>query len=241
MAEDVRAIGYKLAKRRSNIARTKEGEGLVGITGFKHRMDKQMAVQCNSCGLIGPVDVGLEVTRLRNAGPPRCKSCADENEREQFKPNSLALRRANLWKANAEDQSDHLVALKEEQGGSYVLCPAFLVPNQGQCMQAGITGEEVVMVMVPNTPAACKRLEGLAIRALEDWNTGLCTVTEATEGSRVLLLQDDNAFIQAASVVYRSKMASFRKYQIDAVTAGNKASSAPIKNWSPKKISASNL
>ena len=79
MAEDVRAIGYKLAKRRSNIARTKEGEGLVGITGFKYRMDKQMAVQCNSCGLIGPVDVGLEVTRLRNAGPPRCKSCADEN------------------------------------------------------------------------------------------------------------------------------------------------------------------
>ena len=240
MAEEVGAIGYKLGRRRWNIVRTKEEEGLIGISGFRSKMEKQMAVKCNNCGLIGPVDVRLHVTKPRGSGPPICNSCADQNDRERFTPISLAHQRGNLWKANVEEQSDHLVALRVEQDNSFVLCPALLVPNEEQWVWDGITGEEVITVLVPNTPAACKRLEALSIRACEDWRTGLKTLTDATEGSRILLLQDFKAFVHVISVVYRAKMAAFRKYQIDSVTGGSKLASGQIKKReSPKKISAS--
>ena len=239
MPQTVNDIGQKLSGRRSNIVRTKEDDGLIGFSGFRSMMDKQMAVKCNYCGLLGPVDVRLNVTRLRGSGPPRCKSCANENDRDKFTAISLALKRGNFWKANVEEQSDHLVALQVEQDNGFVLSPALLVPNEEQLVWDGITGGEVLTVMVPNTPAACKRLEGLSMRAFEDLNRGLAFVTQATEGSRILLLQDFKALIQVLSVVYRQKMAAFRQYQIDQVTGGKKSAKGQISRRSTKQISAS--
>ena len=238
MPELVADIGQKLGKRRHNIVRTKKEDGLIGIRGFQSMMDKQMAVKCNNCGLLGPVDVRLEVTKVRGTGPPMCQLCKVDNDREHLTPISLAQRRANLWKANVEGHSDHLAALRAEQDRGYILCPANLVLNEAQWVWDGITGEEVVLVMVPNVKAAVKALENMSSRAWEDWKN-LRAVTEATEGSRILHLQDVGALIKAVSVVYRCKLAAFRKHQIDAVAGCNRLAKCQILERSPKKIEAS--
>ena len=239
MPEMVSDIGQKLGGRRSNIVRTKEADGLIGFSGFRSMMDKQMAVKCNNCGLLGPVDVRHEVTKLRGTDPPRCKFCKDENGRERMTPISLTQRRANLWKPNVEGQSDHLIALKAEKDGGYVLCPANLVPNEREWVWDGITGEEIVMVLVPNTKAAFKRLEELSVRAWDDWKTGLESLMDATEGSRILLLQDFNAFIKATSAAYRCKLAAFRKSQIGAVRGGKESAKCKIQVRDQRRIDAS--
>ena len=239
MPELVSEIGQKLGKRRWNIIRSKEDEGLIGISGFRYRMNKQMSTKCNSCGLFGPVGSRLQVTRAMGSGPPRCKSCADENDRAHLMPISLANRRANLWKTNVEGESDHLVAVRTEIDGGYTLCPSNLVPDESQWVWEGITGEENVMVLVPNTKAAFKTLENMSVRAWDDWKTGLQDLMDATEGSRIFLLKDFKAFIQATSAAYRSKLAAFRKYQIDLATGGKLSAQAKICTRSPKKIKAS--
>ena len=108
MPDMVSDIGQRLGGRRSNILRTKEEEGLIGVSGFRAMMDKQMAVKCYNCGLLGPVDVRLNVTRSGGLGPTSCKSCAKENNRDKFTVISLALQRGNFWNTNVEEEQEEI-------------------------------------------------------------------------------------------------------------------------------------
>ena len=102
-----------------------------------------------------------------------------------------------------------------------------------------MVGDEIMLVAVPNTTAAFKRLDKMSGRAWNDWKTGLEKVTTATEDSRILHLQDIDAFIQTASVAFRCKLAAFKKYQINTVAAGKHSALAEIDSRVHKRVKAS--
>ena len=236
-ARNVRQLTDKLSPRRANLMKVKADEDRTGITGFHARISRQMCDKCTQCGLLGPVDEKLKLTK--QSGERRaCKDCLDDNLAIHMQPAILAERRSVVYRAN-RGELDHLVALRAEHHTGHVLLPANVVKHPSQSwVTEGRMDEELFTVVVPAAVTAMKRLNEAARRASEEWMTGLKAVALATEAPRTIFLADFPMLLQATSALHRAKLATFNRTVIHRAEGLSNSASGEI--WrSPKKIRAS--
>ena len=237
IVEDVGRLADKLRQRKSNLMKKKANEDRTGITGFHTRMARQMCDKCTQCGLLGPVDEKLKLSK--KGGLLACNDCHNDNLAIHVQPANLAERRRAFYTANT-GESDHLVALRADHHAGHVLFPANVATDRQQVwVTEGRRDEELFTVVVPTTSTAMEKLSQASRRASEEWTTGLKTLALDTEAPRTLLLQDFEALLQALSGLHRARLAAFWRSVVHRAERSTKSATGEIYQRSPKKLRAS--
>ena len=237
IAKDVGQLAQKLKQRKNNLMKKKANEDRTGITGFITRMARQMCDKCTQCGMLGPVDEKLKLSK--KGGVLACNDCHNNDVAIHVQPANLVERRKAFFTANT-GESDHLVALRADHHTGHVLFPANVAT---QCQQMWVTegrrDEELFTVVVPATSNAMTRLSEASRRASEEWTTGLKTLALNTEAPRTLLIQNFGDLMQVLSALHRARLANFRRTAIKWTERLSKSAAGEIYERSPKKLKAS--
>ena len=238
-ANNLDALKNFLRNRKRLISAAKAKE----VQGFASMMESQMNMSCEICGLQGPVISGFELTRQERRGQRMICSkplCEDLDNQVDFHPRTLAFERGTASRPLEGDHQDHLVALRAPLESGFVLCPAQMVNQDFRVPpDERIKGTERIVVLVPNTFQSMGRsqLEDPSKRAADDW-VGLKQVADATLAPRTMLLDNFGKFIQAGSVLYRTRLADFRKCCWDKTYAMKNTAKGRIEERSPNKTDA---
>ena len=236
-ARDVTQLATKLYDRRKSLMRAKAGEESFGYSGFQAKMARQMVDKCPECGLLGPVDLKFKVTLERGGNKLACTDCHNEELVIHMQPENLVQCRKRFWNADT-GESDHLVALRADHHAGHVLFPANVATDEQLWVREGSREEEHFTFVVPTTPAAIARLNEASQRASVEWSAGLKATSIASSAPRTLLLQDFGDFLQAASTLYRCKLAQFSRAVTHWYAAASNSATAAIDRRSPRKIDA---
>lgn len=237
IAENIERLADKLREKKSNLMKKKADEERTGITGFHTRMARQMCDKCTQCGLLGPVDEKLKLSK--KGGLLVCNDCHDDNLAIHVQPANLAERRRAFYTANT-GESDYMVALRADHHPGHVLFPANVATDHQQVwVTEGRRDEELFTVVVPTTPTAMERLTQASRRASEEWKTGLKTLALDTEAPRTLLFQDFKALLQTLSALHRARLAFFWRSVVHRAERFTNSATGEIYERSPKKLRAS--
>ena len=237
VAKDVKQLASKLYDRRKSLMRAKAGEESFGISGFHAKMARQMVDKCTKCGLLGPVDLKFKVTLERGGEELACRDCHNEELVFLMQPENLAHRRKRFWTVDT-GESDHLVALRADHHAGHVMLPATVATDQQLWITEGSTEEEHFTFVVPTTAAAIARLNKASQRASVEWSAGLKATIIATAAPRTLLLQTFVDFLQAASALYRCKLAQFSRAVTHWYAAMSNSATCTVERRTPPKINA---